>query len=360
MRELHVGRLVGFRELHLGDDLVRLQRGLEQALEEFVGGDPPLVGDDGGAEAQRGRRVVGIGIVVGERAADRAAMAHRRIADHAGKLRQRRQRSPARPASSRPRRACVMAPMVSERPFISMPVKPSTFGRSTMLLRPGEPKLHRRDERVPAGEELGFLLLGQQVGRLPDRSRAVVFECVHLTSPIPLLRASVAAFLQRRPHRLRGRRHGEILAADRVGDGVDDRRRRRDRAGLAAALDAERIATGIGRGRVDLERRQVVGARHAVVHERAGHELAVLVVDRALQQRLADALGDAAVDLALDDHRIDRRCRNHRPRSRPTISRLAGVRIDLDLADVAAGREGEVGRVVERALLQARLELLRR
>jgi hypothetical protein len=33
----------------------------------------------------------------------------------------------------------------------------------------------------------------------------------------------------------------------------------------------------------------------------------------------------------------------------------AGVGIDLDLADVAAGREGEVGRIVERALLQARL-----
>ena len=37
---------------------------------------------------------------------------------------------------------------------------------------------------------------------------------------------------------------------------------------------------------------------------------------------------------------------------------VAGVGIDLDLADVAAGREGEVGRIVERAFLQARLELL--
>ena len=50
---------------------------------------------------------------------------------------------------------------------------------------------------------------------------------------------------------------------------------------------------------------QVVGARHAVVHQRAGDELAVLVVDRALEQRLADALRDAAVHLALDDHRVD-------------------------------------------------------
>ena len=96
-----------------------------------------------------------------------------------------------------------------------------------------------------------------------------------------------------------------------------------------------------------------------VVHERAGHELAVAVVDRAFQQRLADALRDAAVHLALDDHRIDH--------DAEVVDRgpagdldMAGVGVDLDLADVAAGREREVGRVVERALLQARLELRRR
>ena len=48
-----------------------------------------------------------------------------------------------------------------------------------------------------------------------------------------------------------------------------------------------------------------VGARHGVIHERAGDELALLVVDRAFAERLADALGDAAMHLAFDDHRID-------------------------------------------------------
>ena len=43
-----------------------------------------------------------------------------------------------------------------------------------------------------------------------------------------------------------------------------------------------------------------------------------------------------------------------------TISVDAGLRIDLDLADVRAGREGEVGRIVERVLVQARLELVER
>ena len=85
----------------------------------------------------------------------------------------------------------------------------------------------------------------------------------------------------------------------------------------------------------------------------------LLVVDRAFQQRLADALRDAAMHLALDDHRIDDGAEVV-DRGPADDLGLAGVGIDLDLADVAAGREGEVGRIVERALLQARLELARR
>ena len=46
-----------------------------------------------------------------------------------------------------------------------------------------------------------------------------------------------------------------------------------------------------------------------VVHERAGQELSGPRGRRRslLKQRLANALGDAAMDLALDDHRVDRR-----------------------------------------------------
>ena len=86
---------------------------------------------------------------------------------------------------------------------------------------------------------------------------------------------------------------------------VDDRRRRGDRARFAAALDAERIGRTERLDRLDLERRQVVGARHAIVHEARRQQLAVAVVMRAFEQRLADALGDAAMHLAFDDHRID-------------------------------------------------------
>ena len=176
----------------------------------------------------------------------RAAMAHRRIADHAGELGQRRQRLlhdlrvrhlDMRASSRRSR---------SSGPCSSMPVRPSIWPMSMSCGRLGEPQLHHRQQRMAAGEELRLRVLGQQVDRLPDRGRAVIVEFVH-RSRLPLFCCllHLRGLADRRPDRLRRRRHGQILGADRVGDGVDDRRRRRDRARLAAALDAERIATGI-------------------------------------------------------------------------------------------------------------------
>ena len=47
------------------------------------------------------------------------------------------------------------------------------------VLRPREAKLHGRDQRVSAGEELGLLLTGQKACRLPYRGRAMEFEFVH-------------------------------------------------------------------------------------------------------------------------------------------------------------------------------------
>jgi hypothetical protein len=55
------------------------------------------------------------------------------------------------------------------------------------------------------------------------------------------------------------------------------------------------------------ERRHIGGARHRIVHVRAGDELAVRVIHNMLHQRLADALDEAAVHLAFDQHWIDDR-----------------------------------------------------
>ena len=61
--------------------------------------------------------------------------------------------------------------------------------------------------------------------------------------------------------------------------------------------------------------------------------------------------------LALDDHRVDDLAEVVH-RGEAVDPHRAGVAVDLDLADVGAGGEGEVGRVVERVLVQARLELV--
>src|SRR5271154_2283561 len=78
---------------------------------------------------------------------------------------------------------------------------------------------------------------------------------------------------------------------------------------------------------------------------------------RAFEQRLADALGDAAMHLAFDDHRIDELAEVV-DRGPPLDGYDAGLRIDLELADVHARREGPVGWVPERAFLQAGLDFL--
>ncbi len=139
------------------------------------------------------------------------------------------------------------------------------------------------------------------------------------------------------------------------GDCVHECGRRRNRTRLAATFDSEWVGWARRIGHRDIVGWQVVGARHGVVHVAAGDELAVLIVDGVLEQRLADALGDTAMHLAFDDHRIDEDAEV--VDGGPTIDpRLAGFRVDLDFGDVHARWEGEVLRVVERPFLESGLD----
>src|SRR5690242_14271316 len=117
--------------------------------------------------------------------------------------------------------------------------------------------------------------------------------------------ACMAFLLEVFPHGVRRRRHRQVLDAERVGDRVDHRGGGADRAGLAAALHAERVVRAGRLARVDLELRHVVRARDRVVGEGAREQLPGRVVRAVLGERLADALGEPAVHLALDDHRVD-------------------------------------------------------
>ena len=107
------------------------------------------------------------------------------------------------------------------------------------------------------------------------------------------------------------------------------------------------------------ERRHIVGARNGVIHERPAHGLPASVIGASLEKRLPDPLGEPAVDLGLDDHRIDDGADIvHRPKSDDFGA--AGVGVDLDLAEMRAVAEGKARRIVNRGLLQAGLERFER
>ena len=147
-----------------------------------------------------------------------------------------------------------------------------------------QPQFHHRKERVAAGQKFGFRDARQKIGGLPHGCRAMEGEVVISFS---FLRNAAGAlphwpFCNAAPDRARGGRHRDIFPADGVGDGVDRRGRRSNRARFAATLDAERVRREFVFGQADVERRQVVGPRHGVIHERTGHQLAFLVIDRAL------------------------------------------------------------------------------
>src|SRR3954463_16465295 len=147
--------------------------------------------------------------------------------------------------------------------------------------------------------------------------------------------------MQRAPHLLGRKRHVELEHPERIEHGVHHRRRRADGAELAAPFDAEKV--GLARHALveaGAHRRQVGRARHGVVHERAGEELAALrIVDRPLAQRLSGALRDAAVHLPLDDHHVDDAPNVVAARDARHLH-LARLAIDLHLAHLRTVRPG--------------------
>src|SRR5579875_116443 len=140
-------------------------------------------------------------------------------------------------------------------------------------------------------------LLTRPAGRAPPRSVEALAE--------DDLRARRA---HRAPDPLGRGGHLDMANAERregVDQRVADRRQRADRAGLAGALDAERV--GPGRHRMVLlpDRRQIIGPRQRIIHERAGEQLPRNGIEAdVFEKRLPQPLGDAAGDLAFEQQRV--------------------------------------------------------
>src|SRR5438093_787055 len=115
-------------------------------------------------------------------------------------------------------------------------------------------------------------------------------------------------------------------------------------AGVGATEGTSFLEAGLVASRLDVSAaacgslsRATMGAGHAVVHQRAGEELAALVVHRLLVERLSGALRDAAMYLPFDDHVIDDAPDVVAAREARELD-LAGFTIDLHLADLRAVR----------------------
>src|SRR5205085_12555039 len=168
----------------------------------------------------------------------------------------------------------------------------------------------------------------------------------------------VLLVLDRFPHPARQAGHVDV-ADPEVGDGVDDGVDEGGGATHAAALpDALAPDRVVGRGGDDLVQLEVRGlpcGRDHVVHV-VGPDAVALGVERDhLVVRHGEGLGETAVQLALDDHRVDPDATVVDTDELEDVP-LARLRVDLHRRDVDVERPGRVGRVVVGVVLETRLE----
>src|SRR6516162_6200510 len=141
-----------------------------------------------------------------------------------------------------------------------------------------------------------------------------------------------------------------------VDDRVDDGSWCPDRAKLTAPFCAEGIVCARRAQRLGMQHWDIVSARHAIIHEGSGQELAgYLIVNAVFAERLADTLHESAMDLPVDDHRIDNGA-DVIDRDVVYKRNYTGFRVNFDLRDMCSTGKREVYRIVERLLLEPRLQ----
>src|SRR5438067_102906 len=132
---------------------------------------------------------------------------------------------------------------------------------------------------------------------------------------------------------------------DRIDHGIDERRGRTHRGRLANAFGAYRMVRRRCDSLIGLEVGRLPTRWQEVIGEVRAEAVALLVEGDELHERDAKALGKAAMDLTLDEPRIDPYTTvvdsNHAP-----YFRLPRAAIDIDHHQIGAERIGKVGRVV--------------
>ena len=205
---------VHLRDADLGEHLVGLQRGFEESLEEVACGDLAgtvrALGDVGRAERQRGRGKVGGRIAVGDGSADRAAVAHLRIADLTGCIGEQRN-------VLGEHRTVLEIHVAGERADGDVVTGIADVRQFTDAAdvdehaRLGESQLHQGQQAVPAGEELGIVaVLADELDGLFGGSGTDVVERCGDHDVAPAAQASTACTMlciQQRTGFLRAEAH---------------------------------------------------------------------------------------------------------------------------------------------------------
>jgi hypothetical protein len=177
IRKLHVSRLHWDGKTHMRDNLALFERGIEQAREEIVGGNFALVRDDRRAERETRRRIVGRRVVVRNRTADRAAIAHGRIADIARERAQRRDGF----IDDGGTLDIGMARHGADHNIASLAFgarEPGHVSEVDQILRRCQTLLESRNQRLSACEQLGVLRLEESF-RAREIVRPKIIEIVH-------------------------------------------------------------------------------------------------------------------------------------------------------------------------------------
>ena len=111
----------------------------------------------------------------------------------------------------------------------------------------------------------------------------------------------------KRPNTPQVQRQRNIVASERIRDGVCDRSGREHGAAVSHSLRAERVN---GRGRfdvTDLDAWNLDSCRAKIIGKSPRQEIAPLVIRQLFEQGCAQTVGKAAVDLSFDDFGIELR-----------------------------------------------------
>ena len=143
----------------------------------------------------------------------------------------------------------------------------------------------------------------------------------------------------------------------RVHHRVDDRRRRSNSGGLANTLCPDWMMRRWGDRMASLPVGRLHRGWDEVIHEGTAETVAILIERNHFHQRHANTVGEATMDLAFDDQRVDL-CATVIDRNEAADFNLGGTRVNVDDADVCTEGIGQVVGVVTDLSVEAALDAL--